>query len=89
MLCSFVFNLFFAQILRLLYVLENRKRDRALAGKSDEELKRMSEESNLMGFENVTDGNNVSRSPYSYKFDELFTVYSADNCLQAMFRYTL
>jgi hypothetical protein len=60
MLCSFIFNLILAQILRFLYVRENRRRNKMIEGKSEDELARLREESNLMGFENVTDGQNVS-----------------------------
>jgi hypothetical protein len=60
MLCGFILNLVFNQILRFLYVRENRRRDKALEGKSDEELDDLKKESELQGFEDVTDQNNVS-----------------------------
>jgi hypothetical protein len=41
-------------------VRENRRRNKMIEGKSEDELARLREESNLMGFENVTDGQNVS-----------------------------
>ncbi|TPX16512.1 uncharacterized protein E0L32_003806 [Thyridium curvatum] len=59
MLCGFVLNLVLNQVLRLLYVLENRRRDRDLEGKSEEELADMKRESELQGFEDVTDKHNV------------------------------
>lgn len=60
MLCCFVLNLVCNEVLRLLYYLENRKRDRALAGKSEEEIEALKLESRIQGFEDVTDGKNVS-----------------------------
>ncbi|KAI2637233.1 MFS general substrate transporter [Hypomontagnella submonticulosa] len=59
MLCGFILNLVLNQILRLLYVLENKKRDEALQGKSEDELSEMKRESDLQGFEDVTDKYNV------------------------------
>jgi hypothetical protein len=66
MLSGFALNLAFNQVLRLLYVLENKKRDRALEGKTEEELAEMSRESDLQGFEDVTDKANVSTIPRRY-----------------------
>jgi hypothetical protein len=62
MLCGFVLNLVLNQVLRLLYVLENRRRDKTLEGKSDDEIADMKKESELQGFEDVTDKHNVSTS---------------------------
>ena len=62
MLCGFVLNLVLNQVLRFLYIRENKKRDQALAGKSEEELADMKRESELQGFEDVTDKHNVSIS---------------------------
>ncbi|KAI2620068.1 major facilitator superfamily domain-containing protein [Hypoxylon sp. NC1633] len=59
MLCGFILNLVLNQILRLLYVFENKKRDKALGGKSREEISDMKRESELQGFEDVTDTDNV------------------------------
>ena len=59
-LCSFIFNLVLCLLLRFLYVRENKKRDRMLEGKTAEEIAAMKAESNLQGFENVTDGQNIS-----------------------------
>lgn len=43
-------------------MLENRKRDRALEGKSEEEIEALKAESRIQGFEDITDGKNVSCS---------------------------
>ncbi|KAI8957673.1 MFS general substrate transporter [Daldinia sp. FL1419] len=59
MLCGFILNLVLNQILRFLYVLENKKRDKALEGKSEDELNAMERGSNLQGFEDVSDENNA------------------------------
>ncbi|KAI1102790.1 MFS general substrate transporter [Jackrogersella minutella] len=59
LLCSLILNLVFNQVLRVLYVLENRKRRKALEGKSEDELIEMKKESELQGFEDVTDGHNA------------------------------
>ncbi|KAI0109891.1 MFS general substrate transporter [Daldinia grandis] len=59
MLCGFILNLVLNQVLRLLYVLENKKRDKMLEGKSEDELEEMEKESNLQGFEDVSDKNNA------------------------------
>jgi hypothetical protein len=60
MLCGFVLNLVLNQVLRLLYVLENKTRDRRLVGKSEGEILEMKRGSELQGFEDVTDRHNVS-----------------------------
>ncbi|KAI1806655.1 MFS general substrate transporter [Daldinia bambusicola] len=60
MLCGFILNLVLNQVLRFLYVLENKKRDKILEGKSEDERDAMERESNLQGFEDVSDRNNVS-----------------------------
>ncbi|KAH8660100.1 major facilitator superfamily domain-containing protein [Xylariales sp. PMI_506] len=59
MLCGFTLDLVGNQILRMLYVIENRKRDKALEGKTDEEIAEMKRESELQGFEDITDKENV------------------------------
>lgn len=59
MLVGFILNLVFNLALRFLYSMENKKRDRALEGKSESELETLREESRLQGFENVTDKHNV------------------------------
>ena len=61
MLISFVLNAVFNQVLRFMYVRENRLRDEALVGKSEEEIAALKEESRIQGFENVTDNKNVSQ----------------------------
>lgn len=60
MLCGFIINLVLNQVLRYLYVRENTKRDLLIAGKSEEELLQLKHESELQGFEDVTDKENVS-----------------------------
>jgi hypothetical protein len=65
MLAGFVLNLVLNQCLRLLYVLENKKRDRSIVDKSEEEIAAMKRESDLQGFEDVTDKNNVSNMAQS------------------------
>ncbi|CAJ2513061.1 Uu.00g011800.m01.CDS01 [Anthostomella pinea] len=59
MLCGFILNFILNQVLRFLYVLENKKRDRAYDGKSEDELVDIKRESELQGFEDVTDKDNV------------------------------
>ena len=61
MLVSFILNIVFNIALRVLYSRENKKRDRALEGKSGVEIQALREESRVQGFENVTDKQNVSR----------------------------
>ncbi len=60
MLCCFTLNLTLNIVLRFVYVFENRKRDRALAGKTSEEIEALKIESGIQGFEDFTDGKNVS-----------------------------
>lgn len=60
MLCGFILNLVLNQILRFVYVLENRRRDKQLEGKSEEDIAAMTRESEVQGFEDVTDKKNVS-----------------------------
>ena len=60
MLCGFIINLVLNQVLRYLYVRENAKRDKLIDGKTEEELLQMKNESELQGFEDVTDKENVS-----------------------------
>ncbi|KAI1770287.1 MFS general substrate transporter [Hypoxylon cercidicola] len=59
MLCGFILNLVLNQVLRFIYVLENKRRDKTLEGKFAEELAEMKRESELQGFEDVTDKNNA------------------------------
>ncbi|SPN99720.1 related to permease of the major facilitator superfamily [Cephalotrichum gorgonifer] len=58
MLCGFCINLVLNQVLRFLYVQENKRRDAELEGKSDQELEELKRESEVQGFEGVTDKNN-------------------------------
>lgn len=81
MLVGFILNIVFNLTLRLLYQLENKKRDRALEGKSVEEVEALREESRIQGFENVTDKQNVS-CPRHNTGALLMT-------LQVFFRYVL
>lgn len=60
MLVGFILNLVFNLTLRYLYGRENQKRDAALAGKTEEEIEGLKEESRKQGFENITDKQNVS-----------------------------
>jgi MFS family permease len=60
MLCAFVLNLVLNQVLRLLYVWENRRRDKALEGLGESEILELQERSRIQGFEDVTDMKNVS-----------------------------
>ena len=60
MLVGFILNLVFNLTLRYLYGRENKNRDGALAGKSEEEIEALKEESRKQGFENITDRQNVS-----------------------------
>lgn len=60
MLCGFILNLVMNQILRFIYVRENKKRDQMLEGKSEEEIAEMQREGEALGFEDVTDKQNVS-----------------------------
>lgn len=75
MLCAFVLNLVLNQVLRVLYMLENRKRDRALDGKTEEEIEALRQESRVQGFEDVTDHDNVSHysSALIYGYCYVFT----------------
>jgi MFS family permease len=59
MLCGFCLNLVLNQVLRWLYVRENARRDGELEGKSEEEIEGMRRESEVQGFEDVTDRENV------------------------------
>ncbi|KAL7627858.1 hypothetical protein AAE478_002053 [Parahypoxylon ruwenzoriense] len=59
MLCGFILNLVLNQVLRFLYVLENKKRDRVIESKSEDEITEMKRESDLQGFEDVTDKHNA------------------------------
>lgn len=63
MLIGFILNIVFNLTLRFLYQLENRKRDKALEGKTQEEIEALKDESRLQGFDNVTDKYNVRWIP--------------------------
>lgn len=65
MLCGFILNLVLNQVLRLLYVIENRKLDTFLKGKSEEELAELRRISEQQGFEDITDRENVSHQYFS------------------------
>ncbi|TQN74549.1 putative transporter [Colletotrichum shisoi] len=58
MLCGFILNLVLNQVLRFIYVLENKKRDKLLEGKSEEEIAEMQREGEVLGFEDATDKTN-------------------------------
>ncbi|KAH7026368.1 major facilitator superfamily domain-containing protein [Microdochium trichocladiopsis] len=60
MLCGFILNLVLNQVLRILYVLENRKLDAFLQSKTEEELVELRKLSEQQGFEDITDHENVS-----------------------------
>lgn len=64
MLCSFCINLVLNQLLRFIYVRENKRRDRALEGRPEEEVAEMKHEGELRGFEDATDKENVSHCRY-------------------------
>lgn len=77
MLCGFILNLVLNQILRFIYVLENKKRDRMLEGKTEEEVKEMQREGEVLGFEDVTDKANVSLPVvWSRSLSDLLTLCS-------------
>ncbi|KAI0889085.1 MFS general substrate transporter [Annulohypoxylon maeteangense] len=59
MLCAFALNAFLSQALRLHYVLENKKRDRALEEMSEDEIATIEKLSEREGFEDVTDKYNA------------------------------
>ncbi|KAH8594751.1 major facilitator superfamily domain-containing protein [Bisporella sp. PMI_857] len=59
MLVGFVLNFAFNQVLRYLYLIENKKRDAALVGKSEAEIEALKEESRIQGFEDATDKQNA------------------------------
>ncbi|KAL8377588.1 hypothetical protein RB595_008328 [Gaeumannomyces hyphopodioides] len=58
MLCSFVVTLVLAQILRLMCVAENRRRNRELARKDPDEIAELKRIGDRQGFEDVTDKEN-------------------------------
>jgi hypothetical protein len=60
---GFILNLAFNLILRYLYVQENKKRDAALEGKS-EENNALREGRRMQSFEDITDKQNVSPELY-------------------------
>lgn len=59
MLCGFILNLVLNEVLRLIYVIENKRRDKMLVGKTEEEIAYLKKESEIQGFEDVTDKDNV------------------------------
>jgi hypothetical protein len=67
MLVGFILNVVFNLTLRLLYQLENKKGDRVLEGKSEEEIEALREKSRVQGFENVTDKENGSKINPTFK----------------------
>lgn len=70
MLCAFCINFTLNQILRFIYVRHNKRREAELQGRTEEEIADMKRESELRGFEDVTDKNNVSCSlPPKLPFD--------------------
>lgn len=85
MLCAFCINLALNQALRLLYVRENRRRDGTLEGLSGEEIEELKRESELRGFEDATDKNNVSVCIRTRNLH----VADGFTRTQAMFRYVL
>ena len=68
MLCGFVLNLVLNQVLRFLYARENKSREQVLVGKSEDEIADMKRESELQGFEDVTDKHNVSNTVCTIAF---------------------
>lgn len=84
MLVGFILNIVFNLTLRFLYARENKIRDRALEGKTEEEIEALREESRKQGFENVTDKENVSYiflSRHDCTTDaDNFSRYSSDMC---------
>lgn len=87
MLCGFCLNLVLNQVLRFIYVRENKKRDKMLEGKSAEEIAEMQREGEVLGFEDVTDKANVSLN------HPIPGYISYDTCVltlfKPMFRYVL
>lgn len=87
MLVNFILIAVLSQALRLLYVLENRRRDKLLATKSPEEVEELKRISDRQGFEDVTDKHNVSEQtgyvPCSTAQKHSLTVR------QFLFRYAL
>ncbi|KAI1211012.1 major facilitator superfamily domain-containing protein [Annulohypoxylon truncatum] len=55
----FVMNILLNQVLRIIYDLENKRRDRSLEGKSEDEVLATKRSSELQGFKDVTDKDNV------------------------------
>lgn len=64
MLCGFILNLVLNEVLRFVYVRENKKRDKMLEGRSEEDIAYLKRESEIQGFEDVTDHNNVGDSVF-------------------------
>lgn len=62
MLCAFCINFALNQILRLIYVRENKRREALLQGRSEQEVADLKRQGELQGFEDVTDKNNVRTS---------------------------
>ncbi|KAI0161165.1 MFS general substrate transporter [Hypoxylon sp. FL1284] len=59
MLCGFILNLVLNQVLRLIYVRENKRRDKIIEGIPADEIMKAKRESERQGFEDVTDKNNA------------------------------
>jgi hypothetical protein len=60
MLCAFVLHLTFALGLCTAYMLENKKREKQLEGKSEVEIEALNRECNIQDFEGISDDQNVS-----------------------------
>lgn len=86
MLSSFLLTVIFNQLLRYLYLRENRRRERELRGKTDDELAQLVRQSDLQGFEDVTDKANVRTST---KVRPKEAHANVPSLLQVMFRYAL
>lgn len=92
MLCGFILNLVLNQILRFIYTLENKRRNRLLEDKSGEDIAAMMRESEVQGFEDVTDKENVSLpSQYMVVKRERIKICPTNwrSYIQTMFRYVL
>jgi hypothetical protein len=86
MLCAFCIHLVLNQILRLIYVRENKRRDDALGGRSQLEIDDLKRQGELQGFEDVTDKKNVSVADF---FANWKSFLMGTFTMQAMFRYSL
>lgn len=60
MLCAFCINLTLNQVLRIIYMRENKRRDNTLQGRTEQEVADLKRQGELQGFEDVTDKHNVS-----------------------------